>query len=177
MKRLFHVAAFALVTASFIACSKSSNDLPASPQQQRMSRSRDASDPAEMWTKILPEIMEPRATALGNPDSYLYDGDQAVFFVMISSETTSDAFSGTVILRDVATGNAIQSYSMLPDTDPAAANLIVPETIMQNGFRYMFVSVPIDAQYTGMTVSIETTVQQPTGETSTASIPSAFTVL
>jgi hypothetical protein len=175
MKRLFHVGAFVLVTGTFIACSKSSNDISApGADQQRMSRSRDAANPSEMWTKILPEILEPRATALGNPDSYLFDGDQAVFFVMISAETTSDSFSGSIILRDEATGNVLQSFNMLPDTDPLAAGLIVPETITQNGMRYLFVQVPIDASYAGVSVAIETTVQQPTGETSTATLPAAF---
>lgn len=175
MKTLFHAGVFLLVAGSFIACSKTSNELPAPGSDQlRMSRSREAANPSEMWTKILPEILQPRATALGNPDSYLYNGDQAVFFVLISNETSSDAYSGSIILRDAATGNVIQSYNLLPDTDPLAAGLIIPETITQNGMRFLFVQVPIDAQYAGVTVTLETTVQQPTGETSSATLPSAF---
>lgn len=178
MKTLFHFGAFILLTCTFTACSKSSNELPApGGDQQRMSRSRDAANSSEMWTKVVPEIMEPRATALGNPGSYLYDGDQAVFFVLISAETSSDIYSGSILFRDEATGNVIQTYTMLPDTDPLASGLVLPETITQNGFRYLFVQVPIDLQYAGMTVAIETTVQQPTGETSQTSLPSAFTVL
>lgn len=178
MKKLFHTGAFILIVGTFFACSKSTNDLPApGADQQRMSRSRDAADPSEMWSKILPEIVEPRATALGNPDSYLFGGDQAIFFVMISGETSSDSYSGSIVMRDAATGNVIQTYNMLPDTDTAAAGLILPETITLNGFRYLFVPVDIDAQYAGMTVTMETTVQQPNGETSQSSLASAFTVL
>jgi len=111
---------------------------------------------------------------LGNPDSYLFEGDQAVFYVIVSDEPPSDAYTGSLNLVDEATGNTIQTIHLLPMYAPEAANLNVPRDVAPHPF--MFAAVDIDSQYTGRTVALQSTIQLPTGEVSTATLPSAFIV-
>lgn len=177
MKKFFHLTVVAMAAILFVSCSKSSDQLatPAANESAgRMTRARDAANPWEMWVKVFGQINQPRAVTLGNPDSYLYDGDQPVFYFVISNEISSDAYTGTVNLIDEATGNVIQTINLVPDYDPAAANLDVPGEISQ--FPYMFAPVTIDSQYAGKTVSLQVTVQLPTGEVSSATLQSAFIV-
>lgn len=175
MKKLFNFCLLAAVTACFVSCSKSAGDMTALVSENaRMSRSRESSNPSEMWTKIFNQIREPRPTVLGNPDSYLFEGDQAVFYVIISDEISSDAYTGMLGLVDEATGNNIQTINLLPMYDPGAANLNVPEEVAAHPF--MFAIAGIDSQYAGKTVSLQSTVQLPTGETSSATLQSAFMV-
>jgi len=184
MKNLFYLSVLVLLTSAFVSCSKSAKDLPAPGSTQgnaKIGRSRESST-AEAWTKIFPGLTQPRETVLGNPDSYLYDGDQAVFYVLVSNEVISDAFIGTLTLTDFVTGNPIQTFNMLPNTDPIAAGLQVPEEITQSQLPFMFAIVDIDSQYAGRTVSMESTVEVinavggAANPISQASLPAAFIV-
>ncbi|MGQ0738284.1 MAG: hypothetical protein ACT4OJ_04420 [Bacteroidota bacterium] len=186
MKNLFRLSALAVLTGAFVSCSKSADNLTDSdnaPAGARMNMSRDASA-AETWTKIYPGVAEPRITMLGNPDSYLYTDDQTVFYVIVSSDADSqESFSGTLTLTDDATGDPIQTYTMLSDKDPAAANLIVPEEILQGQLRFMFAVVTLDSQYTGKTVSLNSAIATDSpilpvpGSVSLAWLSAAFSVL
>lgn len=177
MKKFFHLAVVAIAATAFVSCSKSSDQLATSTTNESavsMKRSRDAANPWEMWIKVFNEINQPRPVVLGNPDSYLYDGEQPVFYFIISSDVTSDAYTGTVNLVDEATGNIIQTVNLLPDYDPAGVNLDVPAEVSQ--FHYMFAPVTIDSQFAGKTVSFQATIQLPTGEVANATLQNAFVV-
>lgn len=184
MKNLFRLSVVVLLTGAISSCTKSSNELtePGSATgNAKIGRSRESAT-AEAWTKIFPGLTQPRETVLGNPDSYLYDGDQAVFYVLLSTEVVSDAFIGSLTLTDFATGTPIQTFNMLPNTDPAAAGLQVPEEITQSQLPFMFAIIDIDAQYVGRTVSLESTVEVinavggAVNPISQASLPAAFIV-
>ncbi len=184
MKNLFRLSAVVLITGAIVSCSKSSDNLAGTDtglSNAKMKRSREA-NASENWSTIYPAITEPRPTPLGNPDSYLFTDDRAVFYVVISQEAVSDAYTGTMDLTDDATGNLIGTYTMLPHTDPAAAGLLVPEEIRQSQLPFMFAVITLDSQYTGMTVSMQSTVQVqstvglPISNISQAWLPAAFTV-
>jgi len=168
------------VATAFISCSKSADQLAGlqapGDGNARMGKSREAANASDTWTKVYPEINQPRATVLGNFDSYLFDGDQAVFYVVINGrDDLPQLLSGTLTLVDEATGDEIQTIDMIPYYDPAASNLYMPPGDVMLS-PYMLAVVNINSQYVGKTVTLQSSIQLPDGEISTTSLQAAFIV-
>jgi len=125
-------------------------------------------------SRIERNIVEPGEMELGTPAAIIHGGERITIFVPYS--IINEAFtSSRITMTDEATGETIDSYDLVPSTDPSGYELNKPSSMHEQP-NFFFVTFVANESYVGKTVAITTTLQ---GQVtlSTDVLNSAFTVV
>ena len=166
MKTIFHLFVIAYLSFAAVSCTKT--DL-----SKLTAETPPDTDPA-IYSKIERYIVQPSPMELGTPSAVLRQGETVTIFLPYS--VTNESFaSAKMTMTDDATGLPINTYDLVPSTDPSAANLTLPENLFYNP-PFFFVSFVVDEGYTSKTVSISTYLE---GQVTYSAdvINAAFTVI
>jgi hypothetical protein len=165
MKHLFHLGLIALLSLAITSCSKSTNDLLTNsttikkeiPQPIESKKSSGLMVPEEGSSKIFTFINQPYEFKLGDPDSYLVEGETAVFYVVVSKgllkETPLDA---QFLTLDENNGDIIDKYQLHSFEEAAGYGIHVPDEL--TGSEFMFSIVEFNNQYAGKTLGLHSEI-------------------
>jgi hypothetical protein len=149
MKTIFHLCTIALLSFVTLSCTKTDlSKLTAEPAPN---------NDAAITSRIERNIVQPIEVELGTPDAIIHQGETVTIFLPYS--IANETFAATKItMTDDATGLPINTYDLVPSTDPSASQLTLPGTIF-NEPQFFFVSFVADEAYAGKTVSITTNLE------------------
>jgi hypothetical protein len=180
MKNQCHFILIAIFAIILSSCSKSANELVVNQQSAK----KDAALPGSGKQAIVPEnniaentsiypvINQPLELKLGFPESNLPIDGLAVFYVLLANEfATVPASAATLTLKDVETGDDIQTYSLISYMDAASYGIRVPVELYKKPF--MFAIVDLNEQYRDKLVSLNSEITAGT-ETSVSQLERAF---
>jgi hypothetical protein len=165
MKTIFHLCVIAIFSIATVSCKKSDlSDVTSEPTVY--------TEPT-ISSKINPFIIEPSALELGTEFAVIHTDEKVTFFIPYSI-TNENIKNATVTMTDDATGLTVNTYNLIPSSDPSASSLNFPDN-MELGKEFYFISFVASEEYVGKTISISTRIS---GESTTSrdQLNAAFSV-
>jgi hypothetical protein len=112
-------------------------------------------DTPNITSKIFPYTTQPVSTSLGSAQTVFTTGDVVTIFVPYGVGN-DDIVSSTLVVSDNASGDAIATFDLLPNTDPSAAQLNVPADL--HDVPFMFVTFTADNNFSGKVIDVATSI-------------------
>lgn len=148
MKTLLRLTLLTFVSIVLFSCSKTIDKEWASPNAPAVTE-------PSVSAKIYEYTTQPALMNLGSPAAIVQEGNKVTIFVpygIVNDKVTT----ATLTVKDAVLDEMIGTYNLLPNTNSAAAQLIVPDDLKFSSF--MFATFTIDAAYAGKTVSLHTNI-------------------
>ncbi|HWR33732.1 MAG TPA: hypothetical protein VN451_09405 [Chitinophagaceae bacterium] len=169
MKKAIHlrlcaiIAGFAII---FSSCSKSSldlapNDQPAKTQaSSSIKTGKFVNSPFNIgaWdTEIMNFINQPYEVKLGLFNSYLMQGEVAVFYLILSDDVSKETIDNpTLFTSDADTEEKILDYTMISYQEAGNYGINVPYELSNTPF--MFAIIEMGEEYTGKTINLHSEI-------------------
>ena len=165
MKTIFRLCVITVLSVAAVSCKKADLAAPVSATSEYV-------EPT-ISSKINPFIIEPASLELGTEFAVVHTDEKATFFIPYSI-ANENIKSATVTMTDDATGTIVNTYTLVPSSDPSAASLNLPDN-MELGKDFYFISFVASEEYVGKTISISTRIS---GESTTSRdlLSAAFSV-
>jgi hypothetical protein len=149
MKTLLRLTLLTFISTSLFSCTKtidkewSSQNAPAAVTEPSVS------------AKIYDYTTQPALMNLGSPAAIVQEGNKVTIFVPYGI-VNDKVNTATLTVKDASLDEVIGTYNLLPNTNSAAAQLVVPTDLKFSTF--MFATFTIDGAYVGKTVNLYTNI-------------------
>ena len=138
----------AIFSASFVACKK--YEVPPNADV-----ANSINNEPEITSKIFNKTNNPFAVNFGNASAVFNVGDKVAIYLPYGINM-DELQTASITLSDASTEELLGVHDLLPSSDPSLSVLNVPYDLWYVPFR--FVSVNIDTNYSGRTISMTTTL-------------------
>jgi hypothetical protein len=149
MKTIFHLCVIAFFSFATLSCRKT--DLT------NLTTETLPNTNPYIYSKIERNIVEPSGMELGTPSAIIHQGERVTIFLPYS--IANEIFvTAKMTMTDDATGLPINTYDLIPYTDPSASQLTLPTSLVDHP-EFFFVTFVADESYADKTVSLTTELE------------------
>jgi hypothetical protein len=124
-------------------------------------------------SKIYPYTTQPAPIVLGTAQSVFHEGDVVTLYVPYGV-SNDIVVSANLVITDAGSSDVINTFTLLPSSDPSAAQLNLPADL--HDVPFMFVTFTADNAFTGKAVNVSTSIAGSTAHSEDV-LNNAFSVI